>query len=213
MITLDGGTGDVIIGEVDLVPPQINEDFETLLGWADEILRLRVRANADTPEDATKAREFGAEGIGLSHRAHVHDGRAAARRARHDHGVERGNAARRRTAASAPAAGLRRDLRGDGGPARDDPLARPAAARVPATARPADSPEMARRIRALRETNPMLGTRGCRLGLLFPEIFEMQVRAIIRAAVAVEQRTGDAPLVEIMHPLVGFAEGSSASVS
>jgi pyruvate,orthophosphate dikinase len=70
----------------------------------------------------------------------------------------------------------------------------------------ADSPEMARRIRALRETNPMLGTRGCRLGLLFPEIFEMQVRAIIRAAVAVEQRTGDAPLVEIMHPLVGFAE-------
>jgi pyruvate,orthophosphate dikinase len=70
----------------------------------------------------------------------------------------------------------------------------------------ADSPEMARRIRSLRESNPMLGTRGCRLGLLFPEIFEMQVRAIIRAAVAVEQRTGDAPLVEIMHPLVGFAE-------
>jgi pyruvate,orthophosphate dikinase len=70
----------------------------------------------------------------------------------------------------------------------------------------AESPEMARRIRGLRESNPMLGTRGCRLGLLFPEIFEMQVRAIIRAAVAVERRTGDAPLVEIMHPLVGFAE-------
>ena len=70
----------------------------------------------------------------------------------------------------------------------------------------AESPEMARRIRALREANPMLGTRGCRLGLLFPEIYEMQVRAIIRAAAAVERRTGDAPLVEIMHPLVGFAE-------
>src|SRR5204863_4121280 len=65
---------------------------------------------------------------------------------------------------------------------------------------------MRRRIRALQEANPMLGTRGCRLGLLFPEIYEMQVRAIVRAAVAVEQRTGEAPLVEIMHPLVGFAE-------
>jgi pyruvate,orthophosphate dikinase len=70
----------------------------------------------------------------------------------------------------------------------------------------AESPEMRRRIRALREANPMLGTRGCRLGILFPEIYEMQVRAIVRAAIAVEERTGDVPLVEIMHPLVGFAE-------
>src|SRR5207302_1339185 len=65
---------------------------------------------------------------------------------------------------------------------------------------------MRRRIRSLRESNPMLGTRGCRLGLQYPEIYEMQVRAIVRAAKAVEQRTGDAPLVEIMHPLVGFEE-------
>jgi len=70
----------------------------------------------------------------------------------------------------------------------------------------ADSPEMRRRIRALHEENPMLGTRGCRLGLMWPEIYEMQVRAIVRAAAAVEERTGNAPLVEIMHPLVGFAE-------
>src|SRR4029453_10137285 len=70
----------------------------------------------------------------------------------------------------------------------------------------AESPGMARRIPSLQEANPMLGTRGCRLGLLFPEIYEMQVRAIIRAAAAVQQRTGDAPLVEIMHPLVGFGE-------
>jgi pyruvate,orthophosphate dikinase len=70
----------------------------------------------------------------------------------------------------------------------------------------AESPEMARRIRALRETNPMLGTRGCRLAILYPEIYEMQVRAIVRAALAVIERTGEAPLVEIMHPLVGFAE-------
>ena len=65
---------------------------------------------------------------------------------------------------------------------------------------------MRERIRALQEANPMLGTRGCRLGLLYPEIYEMQVRAIVRAALAVAERTGDAPLVEIMHPLVGFAE-------
>src|SRR5213592_4905148 len=70
----------------------------------------------------------------------------------------------------------------------------------------AETPEMARRIRALHEANPMLGTRGCRLGLLFPEIYEMQVRAIIRAAKATGEKTGEAPIVEIMHPLVGFAE-------
>ncbi len=71
MITLDGGTGNVIIGAVELVPPQINEDFETILEWADELRRLGVRANADTPEDAVKAREFGAQGIGLCRTEHM----------------------------------------------------------------------------------------------------------------------------------------------
>src|SRR4029453_19512121 len=63
VITIDGGTGRVVIGAVDLVPPAVHEDFETILGWADELRRLKVRANADTPEDAAKAREFGAQGI------------------------------------------------------------------------------------------------------------------------------------------------------
>src|SRR5207237_6324832 len=71
VLTIDGGTGEVIVGPVDLVPPQINEDFETILDWADERRRLKVRANADTPEDATKAREFGAEGIGLCRTEHM----------------------------------------------------------------------------------------------------------------------------------------------
>ena len=71
VITIDGGTGEVIVGEVELIPPDINEDFETVLGWADELRRLRVRANADTPEDAAKAREFGAEGIGLCRTEHM----------------------------------------------------------------------------------------------------------------------------------------------
>ena len=81
LLTIDGGTGRVMLGEVPLVPPQINEDFETILGWADGLRRLRVRANADTPEDAAKAREFGARGHRpLPHRAHVHGRGPAARR-------------------------------------------------------------------------------------------------------------------------------------
>src|SRR5207249_6176637 len=71
MITIDGGTGRVFIGEVPLVPPQINDDFETILGWADAVRRLKVRANADNPEDATRAREFGAQGIGLCRTEHM----------------------------------------------------------------------------------------------------------------------------------------------
>src|SRR6266478_7179933 len=71
VITIDGGTGNVYIGEIPLVPPQLNEDFETVLGWADAMRRLRVRANADTPEDAARAREFGAEGIGLCRTEHM----------------------------------------------------------------------------------------------------------------------------------------------
>ena len=208
VITLDGGTGDVIIGEVDLVPPQINEDFETLLGWADEIRRLRVRANADTPEDATKAREFGAEGIGLCRTEHMFmtDERLPAVRAM----IMASNEEERREALAQLLPLQQQDFEGifeamAGLPVTIRLLDPPLHEFLPPPDQ-ADSPEMARRIRALRETNPMLGTRGCRLGLLFPEIFEMQVRAIIRAAVAVEQRTGDAPLVEIMHPLVGFAE-------
>jgi pyruvate, orthophosphate dikinase len=208
VITLDGGTGEVIVGEVDLVPPQINEDFETLLGWADDIRRLRVRANADTPEDAAKAREFGAQGIGLCRTEHMFmtDDRLPTMRAM----IMASTEEERREALGELLPLQQQDFEGifeamAGLPVTIRLLDPPLHEFLPPSDQ-AESPEMARRIRALRETNPMLGTRGCRLGLLFPEIFEMQVRAIIRAAVAVEQRTGDAPLVEIMHPLVGFAE-------
>jgi pyruvate,orthophosphate dikinase len=208
VITLDGGSGDVIVGEVDLVPPQINEDFETLLGWADEIRRLRVRANADTPEDATKAREFGAQGIGLCRTEHMFmtEDRLPVMRAM----IMASTEEERREALGQLLPHQQQDFEGifeamAGLPVTIRLLDPPLHEFLP-PAEQAESPEMARRIRGLRESNPMLGTRGCRLGLLFPEIFEMQVRAIMRAAVAVEQRTGDAPLVEIMHPLVGFAE-------
>jgi pyruvate, orthophosphate dikinase len=208
VITIDGGTGRVFLGAVPLVPPQINEDFETILSWADERRRLRVRANADTPEDAARAREFGAQGIGLCRTEHMF------------FGDER-----------LPV--VQQMILADDEPGRREALDRllpfqqsdferifEAMAGLPVTIRLLDPPlheflpdeedapdeKMRARIRALRESNPMLGTRGCRLGLLFPEIYEMQIRAIARAARAVRERTGDPPLVEVMHPLIAFRE-------
>jgi pyruvate,orthophosphate dikinase len=208
VLTIDGGTGEVIIGKVNLVPPQINEDFETLLGWADDSRRLRVRANADTPEDAAKAREFGAEGIGLCRTEHMFmaEDRLPVMRAM----IMASNEDERREALGGLLPLQQQDFEGifeamAGLPVTIRLLDPPLHEFLPPLEQ-AESPEMAKRIRALREANPMLGTRGCRLGLLFPEIYEMQVRAIIRAARAVEERTAEAPLVEIMHPLVGFAE-------
>jgi pyruvate,orthophosphate dikinase len=208
LLTIDGGTGSVIIGAVDLVPPSINEDFETLLGWADELRRLRVRANADTPEDAVKAREFGAEGIGLCRTEHMFmaEDRLAVMREM----IMASNEEERRAALAKLLPLQEADFEGifdamAGLPVTIRLLDPPLHEFLPPYEE-AESPEMRRRIRALREANPMLGTRGCRLGILFPEIYEMQVRAIVRAAMAVEERTGDVPLVEIMHPLVGFAE-------
>ena len=208
MITIDGGSGKVYLGRIDLVPPQLNDDFQTILGWADTFRRLHVRANADTPADAVRAREFGAEGIGLCRTEHMF------------FGDER-----------LPV--MQEMILADTEPGRRDALARllpfqqadfegifEAMEGLPVTIRLLDPPlheflppedqasdeQMRARIRALHESNPMLGLRGCRLGLVYPEIYEMQIRAIARAALAVEQRRGVAPHVEIMHPLVGFAE-------
>jgi pyruvate, orthophosphate dikinase len=208
VLTIDGGTGDVIVGEVPLVPPQIDENFETLLGWADGIRRLRVRANADTPEDAAKAREFGAEGIGLCRTEHMFmaEDRLPLVRAM----IMASSEEERRSALEPLLPHQQQDFEGilaamAGRPVTIRLLDPPLHEFLPSLEE-AESEEMARRIRALREANPMLGTRGCRLGLLYPEIYEMQVRAIVRAALAVAERSGEEPLVEIMHPLVGFAE-------
>ena len=208
VITIDGGTGEVIVGEVELIPPDINEDFETVLGWADELRRLRVRANADTPEDAAKAREFGAEGIGLCRTEHMfmaEDRLPVVREM-----IMASDEDERRAALDRLLPHQQSDFEG----------IFEAMAGLPVTIRLLDPPlheflppleeatddRMRSRIRTLHEANPMLGTRGCRLGLQFPEIYEMQVRAIVRAAAAVRDRTGDAPLVEIMLPLVAFRE-------
>jgi pyruvate,orthophosphate dikinase len=208
VITIDGGVGDVIVGEVPLVPPQIDENFETLLGWADGSRRLRVRANADTPEDAAKAREFGAEGIGLCRTEHMF--MAEDRLPLVQAMILALAEPERREALDRLLPLQQEDFEGifeamAGLPVTIRLLDPPLHEFLPSLEE-AESEEMARRIRALREANPMLGTRGCRLGLLYPEIYEMQVRAIVRAALAVADRTGEPPLVEIMHPLVGFAE-------
>ncbi len=219
VITIDGGTGRVIVGEVPLVPPAINEDFETILEWADDLRRLKVRANADNAEDAAKAREFGAQGIGLCRTEHMF------------FGEERLPVMQEMILADDEAG--RRDALGRLLPFQQSDFEGifEAMAGLPVTIRVLDPPlheflpdetdatdeRMRRRIRQLHEDNPMLGTRGCRLGLQWPEIYEMQVRAIARAATAVlerggetplveMERGGETPLVEIMHPLVGFRE-------
>jgi pyruvate,orthophosphate dikinase len=208
LLTINGGTGEVIIGEVPLVPPKIDENFETVLGWADEIRRLKVRANADTPADAVKAREFGAQGIGLCRTEHMfmaEERLPLVRKMIMARGEEE-----RRSVLAELLPFQQEDFEGifeamAGLPVTIRLLDPPLHEFLPPLDE-AESDEMRRRIRALHEENPMLGTRGCRLGLMYPEIYAMQVQAIVRAALAVEARTGDPPLVEIMHPLVGFAE-------
>ena len=208
VITIDGGTGNVIVGPVDLVPPQINEDFSTVLEWADDSRRLKVRANADTPDDAARAREFGAQGIGLCRTEHMFMAEDRLPLVREM--IMASDERSRRTALDKLLPLQQSDFEG----------IFEAMAGLPVTIRLLDPPlheflpspdeatdeTMRKRIRALQESNPMLGTRGCRLGLLWPEIYEMQVRAIVCAALAVEKRSGNAPLTEIMHPLVGFSE-------
>ena len=203
LLTIDGGTGRVIVGEVPLVPPSINEDFETVLGWADDVRRLKVRANADNERDSAKAREFGAQGIGLCRTEHMF------------FGDERLPVVQEMILAS-DEAGRRSALdRLLPFQQSDFEAIFDAMAGLPVTIRLLDPPlheflppldeatdeRMRRRIKALTEANPMLGTRGCRLGIQWPEIYEMQVRAIARAAKAVPNAQ-----VEIMIPLVGFDE-------
>ncbi len=208
VITIDGGTGRVIVGEVPLVPPAINEDFETILGWADELRRLKVRANADNRSEAEQAREFGAQGIGLCRTEHMF------REGERLHIVQEMILA---SDVDGRRAALDRLL-----PFQQSDFEEifEVMTGLPVTIRLLDPPlheflrslegstdrRVQSRLKALEEENPMLGTRGCRLGIQWPEIYEMQVRAIARAAKAVEERGGDPPLVEIMHPLVGFRE-------
>ncbi len=220
-IAIDGSAGIVTLDDVPLVEARWSEQFETVLSWCDELRKLGVRANADTPEDARRARQFGAEGIGLCRTEHMF--MAADRQPKMRAMIMADGEAARRAALAELLPLQREDFEGlfeamEGEPVTirllDPPLHeflphRFELERELEHARTAgeDTAELERtleRVQALEETNPMLGTRGCRLGILYPEVYEMQAVAIVEAAKAVRERTGKAPLLEVMIPLVDY---------
>jgi pyruvate, orthophosphate dikinase len=218
VITIDGSRGEILAGAVAMVEPELSGDFATLMAWADAARRLKVRANAETAVDAAAALRFGAEGIGLVRTEHMFfdPARIAAVRemilADDEHG--------RRAALTKIHPMQKGDFVEllnimDGYPVTFRLLDPPLHEFLPhdetelaqvAQASGLDTAKVLRRARELRETNPMLGHRGCRLGVSFPEIYEMQVRAIIEAACEVAASGKASPTPEIMHPLVAKGE-------
>src|ERR1700722_5193056 len=220
-ITLDGSDGSVYTGEVALIRPEPPEAFATLLKWADKVRRLRVRTNADTPQDARLAREMGAEGIGLCRTEHMFfkdfefPERSAERQLAIQEMILAGNSGDRKKALNKLQPFQRRDFIGifeamDGFPVTirliDPPLHEfiphePEKQAVLAEKIGIPVEEVALRVSQLYESNPMLGHRGCRLSITYPEILDMQVGAMIEAAVDCKKRDIQV-FPEIMHPLV-----------
>ncbi|MDQ2879159.1 MAG: pyruvate, phosphate dikinase [Pseudomonadota bacterium] len=214
IVTIDGTTGEVMMGAVPTVQPELSGDFGTLMVWADGVRRLKVRANAETPLDAKTAREFGAEGIGLCRTEHMFFDAARITAVRQMILAE--DEAGRRAALDK----LLPEQRGDfvqlfevmaGLPVTIRLLDPPLHEFLPheeaefadvAAATGTDIDTLKRRAAELHEFNPMLGHRGCRLGVTYPEIYEMQARAIFEAAVEVAEKSGAAPIPEVMIPLV-----------
>jgi len=213
-ITVDGTTGEVMLGEVPTIQPNLSGDFGRLMAWADKSRQLKVRTNAETPEDVQVARDFGAEGIGLCRTEHMF------------FDAERIIAVREmiladnkqdRVAALTKILPMQRDdfkkifeiMRGLPVTIRllDPPLHEflpKTSDEIAEVAKDSgmDPEKLRRRTHELEEFNPMLGHRGCRLGITYPEIYEMQARAIMEAAIEVAEQSGEAPLPEIMIPLV-----------
>jgi pyruvate, orthophosphate dikinase len=214
IITVDGSTGHVLKGEVSVIKPSLSGDFAMFLSWADNAKRMAVRANAETPHDAKTARDFGAEGIGLSRTEHMffEGDRIIAMREMIVADTEK----ERRAALAKILPMLRADFEAlfaimAGMPVTirllDPPLHEflPSGAEDTASvakALGADPAVFRRRVAELREQNPMLGHRGVRLLLSYPEITEMQARAIFEATINVQAQSGNAPIPEIMVPLV-----------
>jgi pyruvate,orthophosphate dikinase len=216
-VTINGTTGDVMIGRVPTVAPTMTGDFATLMGWADKSRKLKIRTNADAPKDAAQARAFGAEGIGLCRTEHMFFGedRITAMREMILADDEAG-----RTKALAKLAPFQKaDFVGifeamDGLPVTIRLLDPPLHEFLPhdkegqekvAASLGVSVKRIKERVDELHEFNPMMGFRGCRLPLVFPEIGDMQVRAIIEAAIEVKKK-GKSVLPEIMIPLVGVIE-------
>ncbi|MDE8347507.1 MAG: pyruvate, phosphate dikinase, partial [Acidocella sp.] len=215
ILTLDGATGEVFAGPVKMIEPQLSGEFGILMGWADEARRLKVRANAETPLDADTARKFGAEGIGLCRTEHMFFDPARIGAVRQMIMAEDETGRRLALAKLLPFqredfVALFRIMEGLPVTIRllDPPLHEflphgAAELKEVADALGMDAATIDARAAALSETNPMLGHRGCRLGVSYPEIYEMQARAIFEAAIEIA-KTGQAPVPEIMIPLVGI---------
>ncbi|PDV99177.1 pyruvate, phosphate dikinase [Candidatus Chloroploca asiatica] len=213
-VTLDGGTGEIFAGAMPTVEPELSEDFAELMSWADEIRTMGVRANADVPNDAEVARQFGAEGIGLCRTEHMFfegDRIDAVREMILADTVEERRAALAKIEPlqQSDFEGLFRAM--DGLPVTIRTLDPPLHEFLPhddheiealAAKFGADPRRVKIKVESLREANPMLGFRGCRLGIIYPEITEMQARAIFKAAVAVKREGVDVH-PEVMIPLVG----------
>ena len=215
VVTLDGTTGEVFVGSVAMIERQMSGEFGTLMAWADEIRRLKVRTNAETPLDADTARRFGAEGIGLCRTEHMFFDPARIGAVRQM--IMASDTAGREVALAKLLPFQRQDFSElfrimVGLPVTirllDPPLheflphADAELAEV-GLALGADMATMRQRASDLAEANPMLGHRGCRLGISYPEIYAMQARAIFEGAIAVVREGGAAPVPEIMIPLVG----------
>ncbi len=215
VITIDGTRGEVMMGSVDTIQPELTGDFGTLMSWVDDIRTMGVRTNAETPEDAETAIKFGAEGIGLCRTEHMffdperiinmremilagdEDGRRAALAKLLPY--QRGDF----TELFHIMKGLPVTIRLLDPPLHEFLPTKDEEMTEVADAAGTDVAEVRARASALHESNPMLGLRGCRLGIMYPEIYEMQCRAIFEAAAAVSTDTGDTVVPEIMIPLVG----------
>jgi len=214
-ITIDGASGQIMLGAVATIQPELTGDFATVMGWADKVRRLKVRANADQPVDAEAARRFGAEGIGLCRTEHMFfdETRIVAMREM----ILAGDEAGRRRALAKILPMQRQDFIGlfeimAGLPVTIRLLDPPLHEFLPhseadmatvAKAAGVDVSLVRQRAQRLHESNPMLGHRGCRLGITYPEIYEMQARAIFEAAVEAGKTSGKPVVPEVMVPLVG----------
>jgi pyruvate,orthophosphate dikinase len=215
VITIDGATGEVMVGEVPTIQPELAGDFGTLMEWADKVRRLKVRTNAETPLDCRTARDFGAEGIGLCRTEHMFFDAARITAVRQM--ILADSEAGRRAALDKllpeqradfveifeVMAGLPCTIRLLDPPLHEFLPHEEAEFAEVAQAAGLDVETLRRRAAELHEFNPMLGHRGCRLGVTYPEIYEMQARAIFEAACEVAEKSGAAPVPEVMIPLVG----------
>jgi pyruvate,orthophosphate dikinase len=216
IITIDGTTGEVYKGRIKMRQPELSGDFSTIMGWADEVRRLKVRTNADTPRDARQARRFGAEGIGLCRTEHMffEDDRILAMREMICADDEDGR--RRALARILPMqrsdfeaifeimSGLPVTIRLLDPPLHEFLPDEPEEIAAVAEALGISEARLRHRVGELHEFNPMLGFRGCRLAIRYPEITEMQARAIFEAAVNAARKTGSAVVPEVMIPLVAY---------